>query len=175
MPAVPSLENIHPFSLPLASRQCCRLSQLTLEAPMSLYIIFFNLYSSLLISGSIDYALWNGFICILVVLCSCKILWKALCTNCARYIKLPWNLPCLQKLSWQSIVFSRQIMRSKSQGCLTFDATHEVRCPITVNHLIPTAADASYRTKSQCCGTKWISFTNRIKWRSRMNVAVGLL
>jgi len=34
---------------------------------------------------------WNDFICLLVILCSCKALWIALCTNRALQI----NLPCL--------------------------------------------------------------------------------
>ena len=34
------------------------------------------------------------FICLLVILCSCKALWIAFCTNCALQI----NLPCLKAL-----------------------------------------------------------------------------
>ena len=42
------------------------------------------------------YVLWNDFICFVVILCSCKALWIALCTNCALQINLPClALPCL--------------------------------------------------------------------------------
>ena len=43
--------------------------------------------------------LWNDFICLLLILCSCKALWIALCTNCALQI----NLPCLALLQKSSL------------------------------------------------------------------------
>jgi len=59
-----------------------------LAVHMTTESILFALFAFKII---VFYVLWNDFICLLVIVCSCKALWIVLSTNCA----LQLNLPCL--------------------------------------------------------------------------------